>query len=151
VQVCAEFLALRIPRNVEIFDEAAELQTAELQTGGYRRLVHPYIYPQLLHLHLHLLHLHLLHLHMLHLHLHMQVHMHVRIHVNLHLHQHLFTRAVGGLMSTELREESYNVVITAGGFDSDTINPLGVSEMLQLLRPEGYLLWTMRTVQCSAV
>jgi hypothetical protein len=137
VQVCAEFLALRIPRNVEIFDEAAELQTAELQTGGYRRLVHPYIYPQLLHLHLHLLHLHLLHLH-----LHMQVHMHVRVHVNLHLHLHLFT---------ELREESYNVVITAGGFDSDAINPVDVTEMLQLLRPEGYLLWTMRTVQCSAV
>ena len=91
---------------------------AELQTGGYRCLVHPYIYPQLLHVHLHL---------------------------------HLFTRAVGGLMSTELREESYNVVITAGGFDSDAINPLDVTEMLQLLRPEGYLLWTIRTVQCSAV
>jgi hypothetical protein len=56
---------------------------------------------------------------------------------------------VGGLMYTGLREETYDVVVTAGGFDSDAINPLDVMEMLQLLLPEGYLLWTRRTVQCS--
>ena len=52
-------------------------------------------------------------------------------------------------MYTGLREETYDVVVTAGGFDSDAINPLDVTEMLQLLLPEGYLLWTRRTVQCS--
>ena len=58
-------------------------------------------------------------------------------------------------MSTGLREETYDVVITAGGFASNAINPLDVTEMLRLLLPEGYLLWTMRTVggavRCSAV
>ena len=47
------------------------------------------------------------------------------------------------------------MVITAGGFASDAINPLDVTEMLRLLRPEAYLLWTMRTVGgavwCGAV
>jgi hypothetical protein len=42
-------------------------------------------------------------------------------------------------MSTGLRR---------GSFASDEINPLDVTEML---RPEVYLLWTMRTVQYSAV
>ena len=51
----------------------------------------------------------------------------------------LSTRAVDGLMSTGLRR---------GSFASDEINPLDVTEML---RPEVYLLWTMRTVQYSAV
>ena len=55
----------------------------------------------------------------------------------------LYTRAADGLMSTGMREETFNVVITAGGFASDAINPLDVTEML---RPEGYLLWTLRTV-----
>ena len=51
----------------------------------------------------------------------------------------LSTRAVDGLMSTGLREETYDVAITAGGFASrcDAINPLDVTEMLRLLRPEG--------------
>ena len=49
-------------------------------------------------------------------------------------------------MSTGLKEETYDVVITAGGFAQDAINPLDITEMLRLLRPEGILLWTMRTV-----
>jgi hypothetical protein len=32
-------------------------------------------------------------------------------------------------MSTGLREETYDVVITAGGFASDAINPLDVTEV----------------------
>ena len=51
-----------------------------------------------------------------------------------------------GLLSTGLREETYDVVITAGGFASDAINPHGVTEMLRILRPGGHLLWTMKSV-----
>ena len=58
----------------------------------------------------------------------------------------MINRAVDGLMSTGLKEETYDVVITAGGFAQDAINPLDITEMLRLLRPEGILLWTMRTV-----
>ena len=46
-----------------------------------------------------------------------------------------------------MREESFDVVITAGGFASDAINPLDVTEMLRILKPGGHLLWTMKTVQ----
>ena len=50
-----------------------------------------------------------------------------------------------GILSTGLREETYDVIITAGGFASDAINPLDVTEMLRILRPGGHLLWTMKT------
>merc|ERR1712002_1369148 len=40
-----------------------------------------------------------------------------------------------------------DVVITAGGFAADAINPLDVTEMLRILKPEGHLLWTMKTVK----
>ena len=51
-----------------------------------------------------------------------------------------------GILSTGLKEETYDVIITAGGFASDAINPLDVTEMLRILRPGGHLLWTMKTV-----
>ena len=38
-------------------------------------------------------------------------------------------------------------MVTAGGFASDAINPLDVTEMLRILRPGGHLLWSMKTVQ----
>ena len=38
------------------------------------------------------------------------------------------------------------MVITAGGFASDAINPHGVTEMLRILRPGGHLLWTMKSI-----
>ena len=56
-------------------------------------------------------------------------------------------RNVSGILSTGLREETYDVVITAGGFASDAINPLDVTEMLRILKPGGHLLWTMKTVE----
>ena len=52
-----------------------------------------------------------------------------------------------GILSTGLREETYDVVITAGGFASDAINPHGVTEMLRILRPGGHLLWSMKSVK----
>ena len=54
---------------------------------------------------------------------------------------------MSGILSTGLREETYDVVITAGGFASDAINPLDVTEMLRILKPGGHLLWTMKTVE----
>ena len=36
-------------------------------------------------------------------------------------------------MSTGLREETYDVVITAGGFATDAINPLDITVSIRLL------------------
>ena len=63
------------------------------------------------------------------------------------LYKNYIFRNVDGDFSTGLREDTYDVVITAGGFASDAINPLDVTEMLRILRPGGHLLWTMKTVQ----
>lgn len=118
-QVCQEFLDLRIPRHAEILDVAAGsgIISAELQRGGYYNLdALDSDLPTL------------------------------RSLQALRLYRNYICRAVDGLMSTGLREETYDVVITAGGFAQDAINPLDITEMLRLLRPEGYLLWTMRTV-----
>ena len=54
VQVCAEFLDLRIPRHAEILDVAAGsgILSAELQTGRYRLLLQSHISLHLLLLHL---------------------------------------------------------------------------------------------------
>ena len=64
----------------------------------------------------------------------------------LRLYRNYICRNVDGILSTGLREETYDVIITAGGFASDAINPLDVTEMLRVLRPGGHLLWTMKTV-----
>ena len=63
----------------------------------------------------------------------------------LRLYRNYICRNVDGILSTGLREETYDVIITAGGFASDAINPLDVTEMLRVLRPGGHLLWTMKT------
>ena len=63
------------------------------------------------------------------------------------LYKNYICRNVDGVLSTGLREDTYDVAITAGGFASDAINPLDVTEMLRILRPGGHLLWTMKTVQ----
>ena len=64
----------------------------------------------------------------------------------LRLYRNYISRPVEGILSTGLKEETYDVIITAGGFASDAINPLDVTEMLRILRPGGHLLWTMKTV-----
>jgi len=118
-QVCQEFMDLKIPRHAEILDVAAGsgILSAELQTGGYYNIdALDSDLPTL------------------------------RSLQALRLYRNYICRAVDGLMSTGLKEETYDVVITAGGFAQDAINPLDITEMLRLLRPEGMLLWTMRTV-----
>lgn len=118
-QVCQEFLDLKIPRHAEILDVAAGsgIISAELQAGGYYNIdALDSDLPTL------------------------------RSLQALRLYRNHICRAVDGIMSTGLKEETYDVVITAGGFAQDAINPLDITEMLRILRPDGYLLWTMRTV-----
>jgi ubiquinone/menaquinone biosynthesis C-methylase UbiE len=119
-QVSKEFLDLRIPRHAEVLDVAAGsgILSAELQIGGYYNIdALDSDLPTLQSLQA------------------------------LRLYRNYIFKTVDGLLSTGLREESYDVVITAGGFAQDAINPLDITEMLRILRPDGYLLWTMRTVR----
>jgi len=118
--VSEEFFELRAPRNSEILDVAAGsgILSAKLQTGGYMNI-------DALDGDLSVL----------------------RRLQALRLYRNFICRAVDGVLSTGLREESYDVVITAGGFAADAINPLDVTEMLRILKPEGHLLWTMKTVK----
>jgi len=63
------------------------------------------------------------------------------------LYRSYIHRGVKGVRSTGLEPSVYDVVITAGGFAKDAINPLDVTELIRILRPEGHLLWTMRAAQ----
>jgi len=118
--VCAEFFNLQVPRNSEILDVAAGsgILSAELQTGGYVNI-------DALDGDLSAL----------------------RRLQALRLYRNYICRSVDGILSTGLREATYDVVITAGGFAGDAINPLDITEMLRILRPEGHLLWTMKHVK----
>ena len=51
-------------------------------------------------------------------------------------------QAVNGINSTGLREESYDVIISAGGFAPGGINPNDINEVIRILKEEGVLLWT---------
>jgi len=118
--VVGEFFDLHVPRNSEILDVAAGsgILSAKLQTGGYMNIdALDEDLPTLKRLQA------------------------------LRLYRNYINRTVDGVLSTGLREEVYDVVITAGGFASDAINPLDITEMLRILRPEGHLLWTMKTVK----
>jgi len=118
--VADEFFQLRVPRTSEILDVAAGsgIVSALLQTGGFINIdALDGDLPTLRRLQA------------------------------LRLYRNYICRNVNGILSTGLREETYDVVITAGGFASDAINPLDVTEMLRILKPGGHLLWTMKTVQ----
>jgi len=117
--VADEFFQLGVPRSSEILDVAAGsgILSALLQTGGYCNIdALDGDLPTLRRLQA------------------------------LRLYRNFICRNVDGLLSTGLREETYDVVITAGGFASDAINPHGVTEMLRILRPGGHLLWTMKSI-----
>jgi len=119
-RVCEEFFKLRVPRTSEILDVAAGsgVLSAELQTGGYINIdALDGDLPTLRRLQA------------------------------LRLYRNFICRSVNGILSTGLREATYDVVITAGGFASDAINPLDITEMLRIIRPEGHLLWTMKNVR----
>merc|ERR1712168_258714 len=63
------------------------------------------------------------------------------------LYRNYIWREVSGIGSTGIREESYDVVITAGGFSSHAMSPNDITEVLRILKPDGYMLWTMKTAQ----
>jgi len=65
----------------------------------------------------------------------------------LNLYRNYIWREVSGIGSTGLKEESYDVVITAGGFSANAISPNDIVEVLRILRPDGYLIWTMKPSQ----
>jgi len=65
------------------------------------------------------------------------------------LYRNYIWREVSGIGSTGIREESYDVVITAGGFSAAAISPNDIPEVLRILRPDGYMIWTMKSAQAE--
>ena len=73
---------------------------------------------------------------------------------------------MNGIGSTGLREESYDVVVTSGGFSSHAMSPNDITEVkmicsarfssifcspqtLRILRPEGVMIWSQKTAQAE--
>jgi len=115
-----EFLQMKVPRSAEILDVAAGsgILSVMLQSKGYS--------------------------HIDSLDEDIEV---VNEQRKLNLYRNYIHRSVKGIRSTGLESNVYDVVITAGGFAKDAINPLDITELLRVLRPEGHLLWTMRAAQ----
>merc|ERR1711910_63370 len=65
------------------------------------------------------------------------------------LYRNYIWREVCGIGSTGIREESYDVVITAGGFSANAMSPNDITEVLRILKPDGFMIWTMRTAQAE--
>jgi len=63
------------------------------------------------------------------------------------LYRNYIWREIAGIGSTGLREESYDVVMTAGGKATEAISPDNITEVLRILKPDGHLLWTMKASQ----
>ena len=61
------------------------------------------------------------------------------------LYRNYIWREISGIGSTGLREESYDVVVTSGGFSCTAMSPNDITEALRILRPEGYMIWSMST------
>merc|ERR1711915_761350 len=51
---------------------------------------------------------------------------------------------VDGLGSIPINDETYDVVMSSNGFAPGQIYPTAIPEILRILRPGGYLIWTMR-------
>jgi len=121
-KVCDEFFSLRLPLASEILDVAAGsgIVSAKVQSRGYCDVDA--------------------------LDGDMETLMRLK---KLMLYRNFICRDVKGVNSTGLRPETYDVVITAGGFAHDAISPHDITEMLRLLKEEGYLLWTMKTCQAE--
>jgi len=65
------------------------------------------------------------------------------------IYRNYIWREVSGIGSTGLREESYDVVLTSGGFACNAISPNDITETLRILRPEGFMIWSMKTAQAE--
>ena len=51
---------------------------------------------------------------------------------------------VEGLGSIPINDETYDVVMCSNGFAPGQIYPSAIPEILRVMRPGGYLMWTMR-------
>eukprot|EP00096_Caligus_rogercresseyi_P015361 TRINITY_DN780_c0_g1_i1.p1 TRINITY_DN780_c0_g1~~TRINITY_DN780_c0_g1_i1.p1 ORF type:complete len:454 (-),score=117.02 TRINITY_DN780_c0_g1_i1:268-1629(-) len=60
------------------------------------------------------------------------------------LYRHNIFSQVGRLNSTGLREGAYDVVLMAGGFSPNKIQPSGLNELLRVTRVDGHILFTIR-------
>jgi len=65
----------------------------------------------------------------------------------LDMYRNYVHRGVKGLRSTGLESQVYDLVVTAGGFAKDAINPLDITELIRILRADGHLLWTMKAAE----
>jgi len=65
------------------------------------------------------------------------------------IYRNYIWREVSGIGSTGLREESYDVVLTSGGFACNAMSPNDITETLRILRPEGFMIWSMKTAQAE--
>jgi len=63
----------------------------------------------------------------------------------LRLYRNYICAPVHGPNSTGLASGSYDVVITAGGFNQEKINPNEIRELLRVLKEDGVMLWTQHT------
>ena len=59
------------------------------------------------------------------------------------LYRNYIWREISGIGPTGLREESYDVVVTSGGFSIGAMSPNDITESLRILRPEGFMIWSM--------
>merc|ERR1719430_624977 len=60
------------------------------------------------------------------------------------IYQDYIVAMVDGLGSIPINDSTYDVVMSSNGFAPGQIYPTSIPEILRVLRPGGYLLWTMR-------
>merc|ERR1739838_364928 len=121
-KVCREFINLNLPVNSEILDLCAKsgIVSANIQSRGYINVdALDEDMPTLRKLQ------------------------------SMNLYRNYIWREVNGIGSTGLREESYDVVITSGGFSSKAMSPNDITEVLRILKPDGFMIWTMKTAQAE--
>merc|ERR1719315_741581 len=60
------------------------------------------------------------------------------------IYQDYIVAMVEGLGSIPINDSTYDVVMSSNGFAPGQIYPSAIPEILRVMRPGGYLLWTMR-------
>jgi len=60
------------------------------------------------------------------------------------IYQDYIVAMVDGLGSIPINDSTYDVVMSSNGFAPGQIYPTAIPEILRVMRPGGYLLWTMR-------
>eukprot|EP00095_Tigriopus_kingsejongensis_P005392 maker-scaffold770_size100439-snap-gene-0.31 protein:Tk05392 transcript:maker-scaffold770_size100439-snap-gene-0.31-mRNA-1 annotation:"hypothetical protein DAPPUDRAFT_302022" len=120
-KLCKAFLKLNLPRKVEILDVSSHSSSPGLV--GMELAHHGYINVDGVDHKLNALN---------------QIRRKGRIYRNYILGR------VGDLGSIPVNDESYDVILMAGGFAPGKIMPTSFQEILRVLRPGGVIMWTMR-------